>query len=348
MGVLLVSAHRSGTGKTSLIAALLTQMAANGQRVAYYKPFSASPGNDADVSFITETILAGPGGPPVPDSLPLPQVSSGNPLITESQAQSIRQSLSEIQSAADVILIEAPDSLSPTGDAWSLPSDLADLLESSTLLMFPYSTGLDSQTVLNAAEPYSNRLAGIVVNGMTSYRKRDVENGLLSQLRSAGKTVIGAVPEDRIMISVTVQQIADQLGGRWIQDPVNTDACIDRLLLGGNIMDSGETYYGRYANQAVIVRAERPDIQMASLMEATKCLVLTGGADPTEYVKAEAMERDVPLISVTESTMSIVESLSGLLDRATPYSKNKVDRFVELINQNLDMDALSAFLTTAH
>ncbi|HAI07900.1 MAG TPA: dethiobiotin synthase, partial [Dehalococcoidia bacterium] len=49
MGVLLVSAHRSGTGKTSLIAALLTQMAANGQRVAYYKPFSASPGNDADV-----------------------------------------------------------------------------------------------------------------------------------------------------------------------------------------------------------------------------------------------------------------------------------------------------------
>lgn len=348
MGVLLVSAHRSGTGKTSLIAALLTQMAANGQRVAYYKPFSASPGIDADISFITETILAGPEGPPVPDSVPLPQVSSGNPLITESQAQSIRQSLSEIQSAADVILIEAPNSLSPTGDAWSLPSDLADLLESSTLLMLPYSTRLDSQTVLNAAEPYSNRLAGIVVNGMTSYRKRDVENGLLSQLRSAGKTVLGAVPEDRIMISVTVQQIADQLGGRWVQDPVNTDACIDRLLLGGNIMDSGKTYYGRYANQAVIVRAERPDIQMASLMEATKCLVLTGGADPTEYVKAEAMERDVPLISVTESTMSIVESLSGLLDRATPYSKNKVDRFVELINQNLDMDALSAFLTTAH
>jgi len=54
------------------------------------------------------------------------------------------------------------------------------------------------------------------------------------------------------------------------------------------------------------------------------------------------------LISVTEGTMSIVESLSGLLDRATPYSQNKVDRFGELINQNLDMATLSAFLTTAH
>ena len=79
----------------------------------------------------------------------------------------------------------------------------------------------------------------------------------------------------------------------------------------------------------------------------TKCLVLTGGGDPTEYVKAEAMQRDVPLISVTEDTMSIVESLSGLLDRATPYSHHKVDRFGELINQNLDMAALSAILTTS-
>ena len=348
MGVLLVSAHRSGTGKTSLIAALLTQMAANGQRVAYYKPFSASPGNDADVAFISGTILAGPDCPPVPDSLLLPQSGSIDPLITESQAQTIRQSLSGIQSTANIVLIEAPDSLSPTGDDWSLASDLADLLGAQAVLMFPYSNGLDSQTVLNAAEPYSNRLAGIVINGVTSYRQRDVENGVIAQLRSAGKTVFGAVPEDRIMISVTVQQIADQLGGRWVQDPVNTETYIDRLLLGGNIMDSGETYYGRYANQAVIVRAERPDIQMASLMEDTKCLVLTGGSDPTEYVKAEAMERDVPLISVTEGTMSIVESLSGLLDRATPYSQNKVDRFGELINQNLDMATLSAFLTTAH
>ena len=38
-------------------------------------------------------------------------------------------------------------------------------------------------------------------------------------------------------------------------------------------MDSGPSYFGRYQNQAVITRAERPDIQMASLMCDTKCLV---------------------------------------------------------------------------
>ena len=96
------------------------------------------------------------------------------------------------------------------------------------------------------------------------------------------------------MLAVTVEQVAAHLGGAWVQEPENTDSLIERFLIGGNILDSGETYYGRYSNQAVIVRAERPDIQLASLMEDTACLVLTGRGDPTEYIKAEAMQRNGP------------------------------------------------------
>ena len=347
MGVLLVSAHLSGSGKTSLVAALLTQLLAEGRRVAYYKPFSTSPDNDPDISFISETILAGTDGPPVPTPLALPRNGSNGPLLPEEQSQTIRQCLSEIQSTAGVVLIEGPDAVSPDGEPWSLPIDLTDLLACPALLIFPYANGLDFQTVLSAAESFSPGLSGLVINGVTSYRQRDVERGSLAQLRAAGATVFGAIPEDRVMLGVTVQQISEQLGGRWIQDPVNTDACIDRFLLGGNIMDAGHTYYGRYANQAVIVRAERPDIQMASLMEDTKCLVLTGGSEPSDYVKAEALEKDVPLISVTESTLSTAEALAGVLERATTYSRTKVERFGQLMRQNLDMEALSAVLTTS-
>jgi len=319
-------------------------MLAEGRRVAYYKPFSTSPDNDPDISFISETILADTDSPPVPTPLALPRNASNGPLLPEEHSQTIRQSLSEIQSTAGVVLIEGPDAVSPDGEPWSLPIDLTGLFECPALLIFPYANGLDFQTVLSTVESFSPGLSGLVINGVTSYRQRDVELGSLAQLRAAGTTVIGAIPEDRGMLGVTVQQISEQLGGRWIQDPVNTDACIDRFLLGGNIMDAGHTYYGRYANQAVIVRAERPDIQMACLMEDTKCLVLTGGAEPTEYVKAEAMEREVPLISVDDNTLSTAEALEGLLDRATPYSQSKVDRFGQLMRQYLDMAALSAVL----
>ena len=132
--------------------------------------------------------------------------------------------------------------------------------------------------------------------------------------------MLGAIPEDRAMLAVTVEQVAAHLGGAWVQEPENTDSLIERFLIGGNILDSGETYYGRYSNQAVIVRTERPDIQLASLMEDTTCLVLTGRGDPTEYIKAEAMQRSVPLIRVEQDTIPTAESLAGLLDKAAVHS----------------------------
>ena len=102
-------------------------------------------------------------------------------------------------------------------------------------------------------------------------------------------------------------QIAEHLAGIG-PDPEDTSVLIERFLIGGNIMDSGATYFGRYANQAVITRAERPDIQLASLMEDTRCLVLTGTGEPIDYIKAEAMQRDVPLIRVERDTLPTVEA----------------------------------------
>lgn len=146
------------------------------------------------------------------------------------------------------------------------------------------------------------------------------------------------------MLAVTVQQIADHLNGSWINEPVNTQAHVERFLIGGNIMDSGPIYFGRYANQAVITRAERPDIQLACLMEDTRCLVLTGPGELSEYIKVEALQRDVPLIRVTEGTLSTAESLGGLLDHANAYSPWKIQRFSQLMSQHLDLTPLTAAL----
>ena len=129
---------------------------------------------------------------------------------------------------------------------------------------------------------------------------------------SAGIAAPVVIPESRVMLAATVAQVASQLSAEWVLEPVNADALIERYLIGGNIMDSGPTYFGRYANQAVIARAQRPDIQMASMGRETRCLVLTGPGDATEYVKAEARERDIPLLRVASSTEDTAAALGGI------------------------------------
>ena len=109
-------------------------------------------------------------------------------------------------------------------------------------------------------------------------------------------------------------------------------------------MDAGPNYFGRFEHQAVITRGGRPDIQMASLAQETRCLILTGGVEPIDYVKAEARQREVPMILVQQDTLTTAEALAGLLRQSKIDCRRKVERFAELVRQNLDLGALdSAF-----
>lgn len=342
MAVLQVVGDRPGTGKTCLVGAILTHLAATGRSAAYFKPFSNHPQADADVAFISTHLLAGAGDPQVPAPIQTPQEDSSPTILTGPAGQEVGKAVADLASTADVVLVEGPDLTSPGGQKWSLPLELAELLNSRVLLLAGYANNLEIQAILDTVQHLSNRIAGVVVNCVPPYRRHVVQQGLVAELRSRGLSVLGTLPEDRPMLGVTVQQIADHLGGTWVQETENTDAYVDRFLIGGNIMDSGLTYFGRFPNQAVITRAERPDIQMSCLMTDTRCLVLTGGSEPTEYVKAEALQREVPLILVEASTLETAEALGGLLNLANPHSLGKIARFSELARQHLDLEALTS------
>ena len=142
------------------------------------------------------------------------------------------------------------------------------------------------------------------------------------------------------MLSITMDQLAQQLDGRWELKPSDNQAWVDRFLIGGNIMDSGAGYFGRYSHQAVITRAERPDIQMACLMQNTRCLVLTGGARPTEYIRVEAAKRGVPVLLVDGGTVATADSIGVLATTAVPHNWHKAERMADLLAEHSDLAAI--------
>ena len=150
---------------------------------------------------------------------------------------------------------------------------------------------------------WGNRLAALMVNTVPPYRTSDVA------------TVVGAGQPRH----------AGPDGGLGRRPPRRRrDAGPgERRRAGGAVPNRrqhhghGPTYYGRYASKAVITRAQRPDIQLASMLPQTRCLVLTGPGEPTEYVKAEARERDNPLLQVFTSTIETADALDYLIDAAT-------------------------------
>jgi len=316
VAVLQIVGNQSRSGKTSLAAALLTLANTAGRKAAYYKPFSGAAGADSDATFITQ-LLQPYGGPAVPDSGD--QANSGDAAVL---AQ-VQNAIAKLESQAGLVIIEGPDGSEP------LP------LDSKVILVHRYSrqAGVDAvKASIAAAGP---NLAAVVVNAVPIHRRDEVARDL------GGQTVpLAVIPESRGMLSVSVAQLAEHLGGQWVLDPVNTDAPVERFMIGGNIMDEGPTYFGRYSNQAVITRVERPDIQMACMSDRTSCLVLTGPGEPRAYIKAEALERELPLIQVRTNTHDTAESLAGLLEKPNHLTPAKADCFAGLLMAYLGGEAV--------
>ena len=335
MAILFVLSDKKGAGKTSLVMALLSLLRQQEKRGVYYKPFSAAPEADPDVA----AVAAGFPDLEIPPPVPLPAA------LTPELSRQLSGIVTALQASCDLVLVEVPDLEDHTSLISTLDTDLVAALGARELLLCSYRTGWEEEALSQVCGLFGNRLAGVLLNMVTVHRLGEVHRRLLPALADRNIPVIGAIPEDRSMLAVTVEQIADHLGGRWVQEPGDIGGCVNRFLIGGNIMDSGPSYFGRHSSQAVITRAERPDIQMASFTGDTKCLILTGGAMPIEYIRVEARKHQVPLLLVDSDTLSTAEALSCLIERSAPPTTRKAQRFTELLVQHLDQDALFAALS---
>ena len=312
MPVILI-AGSPATGKTSLAYALLARLRDAGRSAAYCKPFSPTPDADADYAFASGVLA---------DALGIAVGPGPRPL--SASAADAAAAIAELRRQHETVIVEAADG--------SPAAELAAAANARVIEVRAYASERDwAQVADEAAARWGNRLACLVVNAVPPYRREAVAASVAESSADVDALVI---PESRVMLAPTVAQIAEHLDAVWTLEPVNADALVERFLIGGNIMDHGPTYFGRYDNQAVITRTQRPDIQLASMLPQTRCLMLTGPGEPTEYVKAEARERDIPLLQVFMSTIDTADALDRLIDAATPHSLTKVRHYAALLEQH--------------
>ena len=311
------------SGKTSIAAGLLARLRDAGRPAAYLKPYSPDGGEDADHAFAA-SVLA--------DALDI-AVGPTTHLLSGG-VEDAASAIALLREEAGTVIVETAHG--------SPAAELATAVNAQVIEVRAYVDVLDWATMADeSAGRWGNRLESLVVNAVPPYRQEAVAASVAESSADVDAVVI---PESRVMVAPTVAQIAEHLGAAWVQEPVNADAPVERFLIGGNIMDNGPTYYGRYRNQAVITRAQRPDIQLASMLAQTRCLVLTGPGEASNYVRAEAMERDIPLLRVSESTIETADALDRIIDSSTSHSLAKARHFASLLEQHAGSETLDRWL----
>ena len=334
MAVLYITSNGNGAGKTTLAITLAQILRQEGKKVTIFKPLTLNNlanGGDPDVAAYHRLLGQTLGDWPI--------ATSKEQLSNKEVLDRITQAYRGLPADQDLIIVEGVSGLDVKASG-----DIAEALDARAVVVAGYRADLKADELAQTKELFGDRLIGVVMNGLTRYMGDIARASLLPSLESQGIKVLGVIPEDRRLLGITVGQIAEHLNGRLVLWEQKVDELVEHFLIGGFILDWGVLYFGQYENKAVIIRADRPDIQMSALQTSASCFVLTGGKEPIEYVLYEAEQEEVPVILVDTDTHATAAALETLMEKARFDHPLKLERFQELLQENLDLQALYAEL----
>ncbi|MCZ6789533.1 MAG: DRTGG domain-containing protein [Chloroflexi bacterium] len=344
MGALLVTSIHKEAGRTAFCAGL-ARLTGREQSLPFLcKPIRITPGNaaprpDPDIAFYSE--LTGASQPESwPVSMGMTEARRGlNPSTTESIVTAFNQ-----MDRAGAVIIEGPPVTTPQGQPLPVAASLAEMLDAQIVALVRYQPDLQIEESIAPLEALGDRLLGVVLNGVPRYRGHTAQSSLTPALEAHGLKVLGSVPEARCMLGVTVGQLVEHIKGTFLMGDEKRGELVDHVMIGGLVLDSGVDYFARYQKKAVIVRGDRPDIQMAALATPTRCLVLTGGHHPIQYVEYEAREEEIPVVVVESDTLTTARSLDTLFGGVTVHHPDKADCYADLLSKSIDLEPLRATL----
>lgn len=310
MGVLYVVSAEEAVGKTAICAGLAVSLINSGKKVGYLKPqVVEKDGSDGDIAFM-KRILG------LTDVVNAPDVIKGR----------------------DIVLVEAR--LGPTaGDAASQDTyGAAKEMKAKAIAVESYSGEVFK--FIDVYKGFGENLLGVIINKVPESQLKHVKEEASKQFGAAGIKVLGVIPESRVLLAITVGELAESVQGKILNNAEKSGELVENFMLGAMVVDSGLDYFGRKSNKAAIVRQDRPDMQLAALETSTKCLVLTGSTDksgPVYNVLQKAEARGIPIVTTGVEAKDIIASLESTLLSTRLNQEKKLSRLAEMVKQNLDI-----------
>jgi BioD-like phosphotransacetylase family protein len=348
MSTLYIASTATFSGKSALCVGIARQLERDGYRIGYMKPVStgvrlAESLIDEDAAFMKQTFgLSDALEDMVPVGITPRNVESllrGNE--NTDFAGILQSAYGRIAEGRDVIILEGGCNLRE-GRLIGLPAArVAGLLSARALMVVKYKDDMQVlDDALTARERLAPSLIGVVVNAVPRQSMPLLQELVKPVLEERGVPVLAILPQERLLLSVSVGELAEFLSGKILCGQDRTDELVEHLMVGAMSVDSALTYFRRKPNKAVITGGDRPDIQLAALETSTKCLILTGNLQPSPIILGRAEEVGVPMILVRQDTLSAVEVIERFFGKTRFHQEKKVHRFEEMLHDRFDFERL--------
>jgi uncharacterized protein len=342
---LLVGSVESYSGKSATILGMAQQLQQRGFDIAYGKPLgtcqSESPtdGLDEDVRFIAQTLNLNQQHLR-PTLLSLDSETIYRRITGEDKADYCHQ-LAQYHHMPgnDLVVLEGPGSLEE-GRLFDLALlQVAEILDAQILLIARYHSPLLVGKLLFAQDHLGDRLLGMI-NDIPVAQLPEIQTIIQPYLEKRGIPILGMLPRNQLLRSVSVQELVHQLKAEVLCRPDRLDLMVEELTIGAMNVNSALKYFRKANNMAVITGGDRTDIQLAALETSTHCLILTGQMAPNAMILSRAEDLEIPVLSVDLDTLTTVEIVDRAFGQVRLHETVKVECVCQMIAENFDIDRL--------
>jgi BioD-like phosphotransacetylase family protein len=322
---LYITSVEDKAGKTTIGAGLGRWLRDSGKKVAFFKPVVgqgdsvATEAVEPDAVFMKELL-----GLDEPAESMSPVIADWNQL-----SGAFKEAYAKIASGRDVVISEGPCELSILG-----------ALEARVIAVESYSASAPQVKYIDHYQGLGKHLLGIVYNAVPAGKLKQVRDEVIRQLEGSGIEVLGVLPEDRALLTLTVGELVRCIQGKMLNSGGQSAELIDSIMIGAMTVDSGPTYFGRKKNKAVLIRSNRPDMQLAALETATRCLILCGDTPPIPAVLYGAEVKNVPIILTETDVATTMDNIEAALVSNRFRQGKKLPRLSELMGRQLDLPAV--------
>ena len=353
MRSVLVSSTELYAGKSALCMALAMKLKENGLKVGYMKPV----GNiivDLDGELVDDDAVSMKKLLGLEESLDeispilfthqlLEDVLSGK---DKQLAPKLEKTFGQVSKGKDVVVLESAGGISGSAVLGLSDSEVAKITGSKILLVSKYCDEftVDRITTYLNLLPDDAEMLGIVFNNTSAERMSFVREKVVPYFDRKGVPVLGIIPKNRALQTISAREIADGLNGQVLAGRDNLDVTVEGIVVGAMSPDSAIKVFRRKHNRALITGGDRADLQMAALEARLPVIILTGNLYPAPPVLGRAEEMGMPVILVPDDTISTIDRMETLMKQVRVRNMRKADLMKSMFDEYVDTEKIISAL----
>ncbi len=254
----------------------------------------------------------------------------------------LKSSFQQASANKDVMVLEGAGDVSGSSVLGLSDSEVAKITGSKILLVSKYCDEytVDRITTYLKLKAPEVELLGIIFNNTSSERINFVKEKVVPYFERKGIPVLGVIPRNRGLQTISAREIADGLNGEVLAGKNNLDVTVENIVVGAMAPDSAIKVFRRKHNRAVITGGDRTDLQMAALEARMRIIVLSGNLHPPAPVLGRAEELGVPVILTSDDTTTLVDRMESLLRRIRVKNVQKIDLMKNMFDEHVDTDKI--------